>query len=510
MSYYQKYRPRKVSDLNLYSVRDSFEAVLKSGKVSHAYLFVGPRGSGKTSAARILSQVVNCELNKDKSDNLVDPCGVCASCLSLNKGGAVDVIEIDAASNGLVEDIRDLREKVRLAPATLRKKVYIIDEVHMVSTAGFNALLKTLEEPPTHAMFILCTTEAHKVPETIVSRCTKIGFYKASELEMIDSLKRVIAGESLVVADSALPVLATMSDGSFREAHKLLEQLAGFGVEITDNLILEKLGGASKVLIKMAVESALSHEPAKVLEVFEELERNSSKAQIVLTMLIGYLKQQLEIAVKSGANIKDILKMLDGLIVSSEKIKVSPEPLLPLELVLLEISLGNSGERASVKPAESSTTKVEEKQNAADNKLKDSAVIKPEIELVAQEEKKVDKVVSVEIREEINTSLEKIKLEWSEFLNSFAESNGSLAGMLRNSNPMDLQGKSLVLEVRSRFQKDMLERDVKKKLIEEEMEKVWGPINLKMVLQEAEARTEPNADDANVTSANVDVEKIFG
>ena len=270
MSYYQKYRPKKVSDLNLFSVRDSFEAILKSGKVSHAYLFVGPRGSGKTSAARILSQVVNCELNRDRGDNLQDPCGVCQSCISLNKGGAVDVIEIDAASNGLVEDIRDLREKVRLAPAVLLKKVYIIDEVHMVSSAGFNALLKTLEEPPAHAMFILCTTESHKVPETIVSRCTKIGFYKASEEEMIDSLKRVIAGENLKVSDSALPVLSSMSDGSFREAHKLLEQLAGFGVEVTDSLILEKLGGASKVLIKMAVEASLSHDSAKVLEVFSE------------------------------------------------------------------------------------------------------------------------------------------------------------------------------------------------------------------------------------------------
>ncbi len=510
MSYYQKYRPKKVSELNLYSVRDSFEAILRSGKVSHAYLFVGPRGSGKTSAARILSQIVNCETNKDRRDNLTDACGVCQSCLSLNKGGAVDVIEIDAASNGLVEDIRDLREKVRLAPATLRRKVYIIDEVHMVSTAGFNALLKTLEEPPTHAMFILCTTESHKVPETIVSRCTKIGFYKGSESEVVDALKRVIVGENLLVSDSALPVLASMSDGSFREAHKLLEQLAGFGVEVTDTLILEKLGGASKVLIKMAVEASLSHEPTKVLEVFAELERNSSKAQIVLTMLLGYLKQQLEIAVRSGANVKEILKMLDMLIVSAEKIKVSPEPLLPLELVLLEISLGNNGENVGVKPTESQNSREEIKQQGGDNKLKDGAVIKPEIDSMPEEAIKVDKVVSVEIREEINTSLEKIKQEWSEFLNSFAESNGSLAGMLRNSNPTDLQGKSLVLEVRSRFQKDMLERDVKKKVIEEEMEKVWGPINLKMVLQEVEARTEPNGDDANVTSANVDVEKIFG
>ncbi len=510
MSYYQKYRPRKVSELNLFSVRDSFEAILKSGKISHAYLFVGPRGSGKTSAARILSQVVNCEKNKDRQGDLLDPCGQCASCLSLNRGGAVDVIEIDAASNGLVEDIRDLREKVRLAPAALTKKVYIIDEVHMVSTAGFNALLKTLEEPPPHAMFILCTTEAHKVPETIVSRCTRIGFYKATEGEMIDSLKRVIAGENLSVMESALPVLVSMSDGSFREAHKLLEQLAGFGVEITDSLVLEKLGGASKVLIKMAVEASLSHEPAKVLEIFSELERNSSKAHIILTMLIAYLRQQLEIAVKSGANVKEILKMLDMLIVSSEKIKVSPEPLLPLELVLLEISLGSGGDGVGSVVDKNKDEKPVRTSNLSDSKLRDKAVIAPKIEMVMSDVGREDKVISVEAGGGVHTSLERIRSEWDEFLDNFAASNGSLAGMLRNSSPMDLQGKSLVLEVRSKFQKDMLERDVKKRVIEEEMEKVWGPINLKMVLQELEARTEPNTDGENVVVSNVDVEKIFG
>lgn len=479
-------------------------SVMRSGKPSHAYLFVGPRGSGKTSAARILSLVVNCELNKDKKTDLLDPCGKCLACKTLLKGSSVDVIEIDAASNGLVDDIRDLREKVKLAPISLVKKVYIIDEVHMVSTAGFNALLKTLEEPPAHAMFILCTTESHKVPETIVSRCVRVGFTRATEKEMIESLTRVIDGEGLNVSATALPLLVQMADGSFREAHKLLEQLAGYGVEINETLIVEKLGAASKVLIKMAVESSLAHEPAKVLEVFGELERNGSKAAIVLTLLLSYLKQQLEISINSGANVKEIMKMLTLLISSAEKIKTSPEPLLPLELALLEVSLGGaSGNSAStfVGGRSDSETKDTVRVDAGERKEK------VEISVIAKENIVVDSVISSSVG---LVDIEKVASEWSGFLDSFASSNGSLAGLLRNCKPKDIDGKQLVVEVRSRFQKDMLERDVKKKVIEEEMGKVWGPVNLKLVLQEAEARTEPNADDANVTGASLDVEKIFG
>lgn len=502
MSYYQKYRPRKISDLNLVGVREVLSTFLKSGKVSHAYLFVGPRGSGKTSAARILAAAVNCFANKDKNVEMLEPCGDCDSCKSLLKGSSVDVIEIDAASNGLVEDIRDLREKVKLAPVSLRKKVYIIDEVHMVSTAGFNALLKTLEEPPSHAMFILCTTEAHKVPDTIVSRCVKVAFTRATEAEMIDSLKRVALGEGLNVSDSTFSVLSQMSEGSFREAHKLLEQLASFGTEIDEKMVLEKLGGVSKVLIKMAVESSLSHDPVKVLEVFDEIERSSAKATVVLSSLIGYLKQQLEISVRSGANVREILKMIDLLIAASEKIKISPEPLLPLEVALLQVAIGTgAGGVTQTAPSPSVVTPKSEDKIAVSSPEKEQVVNTP---VVTVEPKIVtDKIVNP-------AETEKVLQEWESFLDNFAASNGSLAGLLRNCKPKGIDGKSLIVEVRSRFQKDMLERDVKKKVIEEEMEKVWGPVTLKTILQEVEMRTEPVADDANVATTSLEVEKIFG
>ena len=473
MSYYQKYRPKQIADLNLNSVRSIFESILSSGKVAHAYLFVGPKGSGKTSAARILAKLVNCELNKEVGGKLQEACDKCGACISLEKSNGVDVIEIDAASNGLVDDIRDLREKIKLAPIALRKKVYIIDEVHMVSTAGFNALLKTLEEPPAHAMFILCTTEAHKIPDTIASRCTKINFTKATAEEMISSLRRASAGEGLEVDEAALLAVVGLADGSFREGHKILEQLSVIGSEITEKLVLEKMGGASKVLVKMAVEAALSRDSVKVMEIFDEFELNAARPQVVLTMLIEYLKEQLEVAVRNKVSIRDLVKMIEQLILSSEKIKMSPDPLLPIELVLLDLSLGK--EESGVK----------KEINSGVDRIVDKSVdsgVKSKIEIHEDQEISID------------TNLEKIKNEWNGFLDHLSSSNGSLAGLLRRSTPIGVTNQSVTISVSSRFQKDMLERDVKKRVIEEAMEKFWGPLTIKTVCEESRVVIETGAD----------------
>src|SRR3989339_1566953 len=222
MNLYLKYRPTTIEELDLSGVRRILGEIVKANKVAHAYLLTGPRGAGKTSAARVLARIVNCEENGKK---LGEPCNECSACKSILEGSAVDVIEIDAASNRGIDDIRELKEKIRLAPAILRKKVYIIDEVHMLTTEAFNALLKTLEEPPSHSLFILCTTELHKVPQTIVSRCVQIQFTKATPEEMQRSFARVIAGEGKEVIEEALIYLSKAVDGSFRDGVKILDQV---------------------------------------------------------------------------------------------------------------------------------------------------------------------------------------------------------------------------------------------------------------------------------------------
>lgn len=494
------------------SVRDSLETTLKSGKVSHAYLFVGPRGSGKTSTARILAQIVNCETNQGKKDNLLEPCGLCPSCVSLSNGSSVDVIEIDAASSGLVDDIRDLREKVRLAPVQLPKKVYIIDEVHMVSTAGFNALLKTLEEPPKHAIFILCTTEAQKVPETIMSRCARVNFTKASIKEIINSLMKAVKGEGLNIDEEALREIAEATDGSFREGHKLLEQIAAYGKTIDSELVLEALGIVGRQSVKKLVEAAKKRDSDKIVKIFGEMEKAGIKAPVLASSLLMEVKILLEDNLEKNVDIFDELKLIDELIEATDKIKVSPLPLLPLEIALLTLSIadkrGGEGDPKVEAPA---------RQEEKEDEIKTTSMESP-----IQEEVEVDKGnIVVQNYDGPLVSIDRIKTEWTDFLNVMSGSCGSLAGMLRLVSPVDIRGKSLTLSVTSRFQQDMLERDVKKKLIEEQMAKVWGPMTFRCVLGEkVPPRMVPEAADLNVEPVNNETvgdkgiveaaEKIFG
>lgn len=236
MVFYRKYRPQKIDELDSQQVRDRLFSVLKSN-VPHAFLFTGPKGLGKTSTARIVAKAVNCEVrgmwhtsNELPATSQNEPCNQCEQCVSITAGTNMDVIEIDAASNRGIDEIRDLREKIWLAPLKASKKVYIIDEVHMLTTEAFNALLKILEEPPEHAMFILCTTEPQKVPATILSRCFHISFNKATENELVRSLKRIVAGEKIEIdpkeEKDILSEIAKMADGGFRDAAKILEEFS--------------------------------------------------------------------------------------------------------------------------------------------------------------------------------------------------------------------------------------------------------------------------------------------
>lgn len=220
MTLYRKYRPQKLEELDNTEVRERLTRVFSSSFTPHALLFTGPKGTGKTSAARIIAKVVNCE-QKGKS---VEPCNKCETCISIAEGRNLDVLEIDAASNRGIDEIRDLREKIKLAPVSASFKVYIIDEVHMLTTEAFNALLKTLEEPPVHAIFILATTEGEKLPATIVSRCITFNFRRAQVAEIVHCLKRVAKGEKLAISDSVFHQIAQSAEGSFRDATKILEQ----------------------------------------------------------------------------------------------------------------------------------------------------------------------------------------------------------------------------------------------------------------------------------------------
>src|SRR5438132_9828449 len=236
---YLKYRSQRFGDLvGQDAIAQTLRNAVEQGRVAHAYLFCGVRGTGKTSTARILAKAINCLDRRG-----AEPCGVCANCVEIGSGAAVDLIEIDAASNRGIDEIRDLRERVKYLPATLKVKVYIIDEAHMLTTEAFNALLKTLEEPPPHVVFVLATTDAHKVPATIVSRCQRFDFRRISVAATVQCLATICAAEGFTTGGGALELIARSSTGSMRDAENLLEQLTtSYGPELTLEHVRAGLG----------------------------------------------------------------------------------------------------------------------------------------------------------------------------------------------------------------------------------------------------------------------------
>ncbi len=220
---YRKWRPLKFADvIGQQHITDTLRAQIQHGRLSHAYLFSGTRGTGKTTCAKILARAVNCE-----HPVAGDPCGECPACRGILEGSVLDVVEIDAASNNGVDNIRDIREEVRYTPSSVKKRVYIIDEVHMLSTGAFNALLKTLEEPPSHVLFILATTEIHKVPATILSRCQRFDFRRITPADIAGRLLQIAAAEAIPLTEGGAQLIARLADGAMRDALSMLDRTAG-------------------------------------------------------------------------------------------------------------------------------------------------------------------------------------------------------------------------------------------------------------------------------------------
>jgi DNA polymerase III subunit gamma/tau len=353
MSYqalYRKYRSQSFGDLvGQEATARALRGAIATGRVAHAYLFSGTRGTGKTTTARLLAKAINC-LGRGEGES--EPCNVCESCVQIQHGSALDLVEIDAASNRGIDEIRDLREKVNLAPALGRKKVYIIDEAHMLTTEAFNALLKTLEEPPEHVVFVLCTTEANKVPLTVLGRCQQFVFRRFTDEQIVGRLAHVAGAEGIQVERDALALLAHVAQGSMRDAVGLLDQL----VPLTEGRIelataRELLGITDPGQLDALVDLVLAGRAGEALEALSRIYEGGGELRQVVRGLMERCRDRLVRAIEERDPVtrERLSAVLDALLHLDGEVRRHAEPRFLVEATLVRLAV--EATRGAVAPA---------------------------------------------------------------------------------------------------------------------------------------------------------------
>jgi DNA polymerase III subunit gamma/tau len=457
MTFYLKYRPQTIEELDLTNVRTQLTQVLSSKSIPHAFLFSGSRGLGKTSAARILAKAINCTDKKK-----LEPCNKCDACLSITQGNSMDVIEIDGASNRGIDDIRALRESVALAPLSLQKKIYIIDEVHMLTKEAFNALLKTLEEPPEHVVFILATTEPHKLPETIISRTFHIQFQRASKEEMNRSLQRPIKGENLQIEDLVLDQIISQAKGGFRDSVKVLEQLAFFSKNINQSTY-DKIFSQSDIDEFLIF---LKNKNAKLaFEWIENQEEAGVDWQEIIRKILERLRQIMlanyEIGTKKEIQInqQQVSELIELCIQASINQKSTLISTLPLELLVAKWC--GKQELDKKESPEKQVLEIENTKNKTTN-------------IVSSKPSASDDSKKVKPKKKLTITLDEIKNKWEELLLAIRPQNHSLESFLRGARPWTIDGETLSIKVYYGFHKERLETDKCLKIAEKTFETVFG------------------------------------
>ncbi len=374
LSLYRKYRPSKWSDVvGQAHVVDTLRNAVAAERVGHAYLFAGPRGTGKTSVARLLAKAVNCE----EQDPAKRPEDTCQNCLSVQNGSFLDLIEIDAASNTSVEDVRELRDKINFSPNRGRYKVYIIDEVHMLSQAAFNALLKTLEEPPPHAIFILATTEMHKIPATVLSRCQRHEFRRLPLEETIAQLEKICKEEKIKAERPALELVARQATGSLRDAISLLDQLTSSGDTLKLDWAQQVLGTSASQAVLDLVDAIVAKDAAAGLDqIHKALDAGSDPRQFArqtVDTLRGVLLLRMgaplgpEFAGEEGErmtafakalSVPELLRVIRLFNDAAGEVKVAWQPSLPLEMAFVESLAAPAATQNNSAPAAAVAAKV--------------------------------------------------------------------------------------------------------------------------------------------------------
>lgn len=480
-AFYREWRPQIWDDVvGQDQVVQTLRNAVRAERVVHAYLFAGPRGTGKTSSARLLAKAVNC-LAEDPGSR---PCNTCDYCLALQEGRFLDLIEIDAASNTSVDDVRDLRDKINFSPNQGRYKVYIIDEVHMLSTAAFNALLKTLEEPPDHAIFILATTEIHKIPATVLSRCQRHEFRRIPVGVMLAYLQRKVAAESLLVEPAVLDIIARQATGSLRDAISLLDQLVSTGERVTLDAAREILGTATSEAVRRVVQARFAGERSEGLRlILEAMDRGADPRQFArqimdyLHILLLHKMQNRDLGdvgpderaeierIAAAVAVPEILFVIEAFNKAGYEQGGSHIPSLALELAFLSESFAGSGSedlgvvRASGTAApvmavtteqESGQVEIHSAQAEAAPMSRAEEIKAPQVPVQAQSEP-IDEA-DTGSKPGGSTTFSQIESQWQETLQEVRRRDPILQGLLNSSKPLAMEAGALVLG----FESDLL------------------------------------------------------
>jgi DNA polymerase III subunit gamma/tau len=488
MSLYLKYRPQNLRTIvGQDHIVTTLRNALAHGALTHAYLFSGPRGTGKTSFARILAKAINCTALEEG----IEPCNQCDNCQAILNGRLVDMIEIDAASNRGIDEIRDLKEKIQFSPTQGKAKVYIIDEVHMLTKEAFNALLKTLEEPPAHAFFILATTEVHKIPETILSRCQQFSFRRISEEDIVQRLGEIAHAEGIRTEPDALTLIARISNGGLRDAIGLLEQMTIDGAILYKDVI-DHLGITGPVLTQAFFQALLDKDAHKAIDLIAQVNGMGQNLAQFTRELIAFLREQMLVWLNAKKEVGALVHLIE--IFSEAKLLLSQAaiPQLPLEIAVIK-ACGYEISAPKAKPSSDSSS----------HKVSKEALEAPP---ATPPTEKKDEISDTSFRE---LTLDEVRQSWPRILEKVE--TPFIRMSLNDGEPIALEKGSLRLAFRSNSLMDKVANTVNQHEIQKAFISVFNTkVTLKLELKKVSL--EPmSAPKKEVSSSVIDMAKeVFG